>query len=168
MPANILTGTSRVPAVIDYLVTAFTAATTLGAATPPVAVYDGPVVTRAPEQLLLWVGLADPDSDGMEVGAESTQEWVGAGSLHRNEYITIPCAAESWSGGTDIRTERLAAFAIVAAAEDVLRRDPTLGGLVLFVNPGATDLELSQNNTPNGAIARVAFKITAKARIGGP
>jgi hypothetical protein len=168
LPVNILTGTSRVPAVVDYLVAAFTAATTLGGASPPVAVYDGPVATRAPEQLLLWVGLGDPDSGGMEVGAESTQEWVGAGSVHRNEHITVHCAAESWSGGTDVRTERLAAFAIVAAVEDILRRDASLGGLVLFVNPGVTDLELSQNNTNTGAIARVAFTITAKARIGGP
>lgn len=168
VPANILTGTSRVPAVVDYLVTAFTAASTLGAASPPVAVYDGPVTTRAPEQLLLWVGLDDPDSDGMATGAESTQEWVGQGGIHRNEYITVHCAAESWSGGTGIRAERLAAFAIVAAVEDLLRRDASLGGLVLFVDPGVTDLELSQNNTPDGAIARVAFKVTAKARIGGP
>ncbi len=104
----------------------------------------------------------------METGAESTQEWVGAGSTHLNEYLKIYCAAESWSGGTDIRTERLAAYAIAAAVEDLLRRDASLGGLVLFVNPGVTDLELSQNNTPNGAVARVTFAITAKARIGGP
>ncbi len=165
---NLLTGTSRVPDVIDYLVAAFTAAATLGAATPPVAVYDGPIATRAPEQLILWVGLRDPDSEEMETGAESTQEMVGQGGVHRNEHLTIPCAAESWSGGTDIRTERLAAYAIVAAVEDLLRRDASLGGLVLFVDPGVTDSELTQNNTNTGAIARVAFNITAKARIGGP
>ena len=40
-----MTTTSRVPATIDYLVAAFTAASTLGAASPPVAVYDGPFLT---------------------------------------------------------------------------------------------------------------------------
>ena len=37
--------TSRIGPLIDYLVNAFTAATTLGAATPPVLIFDGPVVT---------------------------------------------------------------------------------------------------------------------------
>ena len=37
--------TSRVPALIDYLVAEFTTAATLGAATPPVLVFDGQAVT---------------------------------------------------------------------------------------------------------------------------
>jgi hypothetical protein len=41
------------------------------------------------------------------------------------------------------------------------------GGNVLFPAPGITGGVLSQNNTKEGAIARVAFDLTFKSRIGG-
>lgn len=165
---NILTGTSRIPATIDYLVGIFTASTSLGAATPPVAIYDGPTVTRAPDQLILWVGLEDPDSAGLAAMAEGTQEWVGPGSRARNEMFSISCCAVAWSGGMDVRTARLTAAAILAAVEDLLRRDANLGGNVLFVAPGVTSTRWSQNNSSDGAVCQVMFEIACKARIGGP
>lgn len=159
--------TSCVPAVIDYLVSTFQAASTLGAATPPVAVYDGPVTTAAPAQLVLWVGINDPDSVAAPIGAESQQEWVGVGARQRNEYITVNCVAEAWAGGTDVRTMRLAAYGIVAAVETLLQADPTLGGLVIFTDNTMPQRQLRQNNTADGQVARIMFTIKAKARIGG-
>lgn len=162
-----MTTTTRVPAVIDYLVNTFTAAATIGAATPPVAVYDGPVTTGAPSQLVLWVGLQDPDAVTAPVGAESQEEWVGLGARQRNEYLTVHCVAEAWAGGTDVRSVRVAAYDIVAAVEVILQADPTLGGLVLFTDPTMPQRQLRQNNTEAGQLARVYFQIKAKARIGG-
>ena len=159
--------TTAVPDVLDYLVATFTAAPTIGAATPPVAVYDGPVTTGEPNQLVLWVGLNDPDSIAAPIGAESQQEWVGVGARQRNEYVTVHCVAEAWAGTTDVKSIRDDAYRIVAAVEVLLHADPTLGGLVLFTDNTMPQYQLRQNNTANGQLARVAFSIKAKARIGG-
>lgn len=157
--------TSRVPALIDYLVATFTAASTLGAAVPPVAVYDGPQTTLAPAQLVLWVGLDDPDTDQVAPSAAAfEQEWAGLGKQARNEVSTIHCVAEAWTGADDIKGTRAAAFAILAAVEDVVRTDP-FSGLALFPDPGVTGGELRQNNTERGSQARVSFQIAFKSRL---
>ena len=160
-----MTLTSRIPAVIDYLVTTFTAAATLGAATPPVAVYDGPVVTDAPSQLNLWVGMDDPDSEEAPIGAESESEWGALGALARNEQITVHCVAEAWSGPTDVAAIRTSAFGIVAAVETLLRADVSLGGTLPSGWCEVTGLQLRQNNVETGAVARVSFQINCRARI---
>jgi len=159
--------TTVVPAVLDYLVSTFQADPNIGAASPPVAVYDGPVTTAAPGQLVLWVGLSDPDSVAAPLGAESQQQWVGIGAKTRDEFVTIYCVAEAWTGATDVRTVRLSAYGIVAAVEQILAADPTLGGNVLFTDNTMPQRQLRQNNTTAGQLARVMFTIKAKARIGG-
>src|SRR5882724_3429008 len=113
------TVTSRVPALLDYLVTLFTNAATLGAAADPakVTVYDGPPTTDLDPFLKLFVGWTDPDSDSSESGAESQQEWAALGRMARNETVTIHCCAEAWSGVDDAHTVRVACTGITAAAE---------------------------------------------------
>jgi hypothetical protein len=163
-----MTVTSRIPALIDYLVALFTSAATLGQATPPVTVYDGPATTGLDAPLKLFIGLADPDSDAAEPAADSTQEWAALGRLGRNETITIHCCAEAWAGTDDLKTVRVAVTGIVAAVEAVLQADTTqFGGNVLFPDPGITGLALLQNNTQTGAVAREAFDLVFKSRIGG-
>jgi hypothetical protein len=162
--------TSRVPALIDYLVTLFTTASTLGAAPAPntVTVYDGPPTTALDAQLALYVGLSDPDNEAAEVAADFTQEWGALGRLGRNETTTIHCCAEAWAGTDDMKTVRLSVTALTAAVEAVLQSDSTqFGGNVLFPKPGFAAGALSQNNTDRGAIARVAFDLIFQSRIGG-
>lgn len=160
--------TSRLPALLDYLVALFTTATTLGQATPPVTIYDGPPTSEADPGLALFVGLSDPDNTAAEDAGDITQEWAALGRLARNETTVIHCCAQAWSGSDTISTVRIAATGIVAAVETVLQADTTsFGGNVLFPDPGITAGVLSQNNTTTGAIARMSFDITFKSRIGG-
>lgn len=162
--------TSRVPQVIDYLFATFTAAATLGAAAPPgtVAVYDGPAVTDATAQLVLWVGLDDPGGTGPANAGSSAQTWAGLGHQARNEQLTIYCAAEAWNGTDDFRSNRAAVYAITSAVEDIVRNDSSLGGLVSTPgNAAVTAMNLIQSATDRGALARVVFEITASPRIGG-
>lgn len=148
---------SRVPSVLDYLVATFTAAATLGAATPPVTVYDGPATTGDSERLVLWVGLDDPDGAGAPLAAESTRQWAGLGG--QSESIVVYCAAEAWSGESSVSAYRTAAYAIVAAVEALVRADATgFGGNEMVANPGVTGAQLRQNNA-SGAQARVTFQI---------
>lgn len=163
-----MTVTSRIPAVIDYLVTTFTASSTLGAATPPVKVYDGPQTIESSDPLVLWVGLDDPDAAGGRRAGDSQMSWAALGRQGKNEQLSIYCAADAWYGTDDIRTARVAAYGITAAVETLIQADATLGGTV--VTPGnaiVTNTQLLQDNTNRGALARVTFEITAQARIGG-
>jgi hypothetical protein len=153
---------SRVPSVLDYLVATFTAAPSLGAATSPVAVYDGPVVTETPAQLILWVGLDDPDADGAVVAAESVREWAGLGG--QSELITVHCAAAAWSGNDPVSAMRAAAYSIVAAVETLVRADTSgFGGNAMLADPGVTASVLSQDTSPTGTQAVVSFQIVLKA-----
>ncbi len=163
-----MTVTSRVPALIGYLVDLFTADATIGAATPPVTVYDGPATTGLDPPLKLFIGLTDPDNPAAEPAADSQQSWAALGRRGRDEQVTIHCVAEAWSGTDDIRTLRLAVYAIVAAIETLMQADTTqFGGNVLFPDPGLTTMALLQNNTTTGAIARVTFDLIFKSRVGG-
>lgn len=160
--------TSRVGPLIDYLVNLFTNDPTLGAATPPVTVYDGPATTLLDAPLKLFVGLADPDNDAAEAAAESVQTWAAIGRLARDETVTIHCVAEAWSGVDTIQPIRAAVAGITGAVEALMQADTTqFGGLVLFPDPGFTGGALSQNNTSTGVIARQVFDLTFRCRIGG-
>lgn len=162
------TVTSRVPALIDYLVALFTGAATLGQATPPVTVYDGPATTALDAPLALWVGLTDPDNDGAQAAADFTQEWAAIGRLGRNEATVIHCCAQAWAGTDDLKTVRVAVTGIVAAVEVLMQSDSTqFGGNVLYPAPGLAAGSLVQNNTDRGAIARVPFDLVFRSRIGG-
>ena len=155
---------SKVPALIDYLVSLFTNAATLGGAAPPVTVYDGPPTTGLDAPLKLYVGLTDPDADTAEAAAAFTQGRSDLGYLTRDEVSEIHCAAEAWAGTDDMPTVRVAAFGIVAAVETLVRADATsFGGNAQLAAPGVTNGELLQNNTTTGAVARVTFSIMFKS-----
>lgn len=160
--------TSRIPAAIDYLVTTFQAAATLGLATPPVTVLDGTVVTADAGPLALWVGTGDINpSSGAPQSASSRQAWQpGMGRTNRAEQITIYCTAQASSGSDDVRTLRVAAAAIVAAAEALVSADPSLGGTL----PGCKDAVVAtadwrQGPTPRGMGVQVMFTIDASAIV---
>lgn len=157
-------GSSRVPALIDYLVALFAGAGSLGEAPAPntVTVFDGPATTELDPFLKLYVGLQDPDADTVQVAASLTQSRADMGNATRSEQIVVFCVAEAWSGDDTISAVRHSVFGIVAAVEALVRADNTVGGLG-FQAPGVTAGDLQQNNTARGAIARVPFTITVKS-----
>ena len=152
--------TTKVPALIDSLVNAFTTAATLGQATPPVTVYDGPPTTGLDAPLKLYVGLTDPDNEGIEPAATFRQTRDDLGSNTRTEFPDIHCCAEAWSGTDDMSTVRHAVAAIVAAVETIIRSDATNFGGLGQATPGLASGDLLQNNTTTGAIARIPFTIS--------
>lgn len=153
---------SKVPALIDYLVNLFTAAAALGAAAAPntVTVYDGPPTTALDAPLKLYVGLTDPDNEGIEAAATFTQSRADLDSATRTELPDIHCCAEAWSGTDDMRTVRLAVFGITAAVEALIRGDTTSFGGNGQATPGFSQAQLLQNNTAAGAFARIPFTIS--------
>ena len=151
--------TSRVPALLDYLVALFAGDPTLGAASPPVTVYDGPATTALDPGLKLFVGLTDPDADTIEEAAAWSQVRIDMGT-GRREDITIRCAAEAWSGDDTISGVRHSAQNIVAAVTALVRADVSaFGGNASYVPAAAASYSLTQNNTSVGAIARISFDL---------
>ena len=158
--------TSRVPALIDYLVNAFSNAATLGLATPPVTVFDGPATTADPAPLALHVGLDDALSEGPPTSATAEQIRQGLANK-RQETIAIHCAAVAWAGTDDLRAVRTSAFAILAAAEDIVRLNADhFGGNAGAALPGVSGITLQQSNTQQGALAQVMFTVTFVSFIG--
>lgn len=163
-----MTVTSRLPALIDYLVTLFSGDPTLGTASPPVTIFDGTVTTMADSPLKLSVGLSDPDSTGPDPAGESQQSWAAMGRRARDEDVTLHCVAEAWSGADDVKGARAAVYGIVSAVEVLCQADTTqFGGNALYPNPGLTSAALLQDDTTRGQYAQVRFDLVFKSRIGG-
>ena len=161
--------TSRLPVLVDYFITLFTNASTLGAATPAVQVLDGPFTTMQDNGLKLFVGWTDPDDvtpSGQPAG-ESQQSWGALGRLGRNEIVTIHCCAEAWGGGPDIKSMRAACTGITAAVEALMQSDTTqFGGNVLMPYPGLTNVSQPQSNAEGNRV-RQSFDLIFWCRIGG-
>lgn len=151
--------TSVIPAVIDYLVTHAT--TALSASS--VIVYDGFGTSDEPGDFLM-IGVDDPESVNTAFSADSVQQWAHANYTARDEEGDVTCAALSWNGDCDQKAARDAVFAITAALENLLRADPTLAGAVLWSSYG-TSTQLTQNQSNDGAMSLVVFKVHFRARI---
>jgi hypothetical protein len=155
--------TSRVAAIIDYLVAKFQAAGALSA----VSVYDGPFTPEEDAELILWVGVDDPaaaqQAGGPVTAADSRQAKAGL-AQKRDETVTVYCAAGAWSGD-DMSTARAAAYSIVAAVEDLIRGD-TASPAGAYIQPGVTVASLQQEATTTAARARVVFQIVYSPLIG--
>lgn len=158
---------SHLAATIDYLVSAFTVAATIGQAPVPVAVYDGPAASDDTAQLQLFVGLDNPgveqDNSGQVAGSGQIT-WAGIGPRARYEEFVVPCAAVAWNGDSDVRAARLQVLGIVNAVDAlIVPGDVDLGGNVLFVQ--SLSYELRQDSYDDGAVAWALLGIACKARL---
>ena len=152
--------TSVVPAVIDALVALADAALT------GVTVHDAFGVSSDPGDYLM-VGVQDPNDTGVAVSAESSQSFPHVGYRTREEVGGVWCTALSWNGDADQKAARDAVYATVAAVEDLLRDDPTLGlaATSFFVAEFGSTSTLRQDQDKHGASAEVSFQVAFKARI---
>jgi hypothetical protein len=155
-----MTTISVVPALLGTLVSS------LAAALPTRAVFDGPGVTDESVPDYLLIGVADPDADSPDDAVETNIEWAGLGQTSRYEYITVRCVAVSWSGDTDVKAVRDRAYASFAAVEQTLTADPSLGDIARFGGLAASHA-LRQNIDADGAVAWVLFALQFTARLSG-
>lgn len=142
---------SRVPDVMDALVTAWRQAPELGR----VAVQDGPFVDQSPSQQVLCVGWTGGDD---ETSVEGTVQQEGLARSPDREQITVRCAAAVLVGTTDATSARRAAYELMAVAGDVIAVDRTLGLTGLRASIGTH--QMTWNQTKNGVQATVVFEVT--------
>ncbi len=153
-----MANSSRVPALIEALVTQLDAAL-------DVDVFDGPAFGDDARASWLEIGVDDPELSGGSglTAASSRMSWAGLGARSRNEEITILCAAWAWTGEDAVSVPRASAYALLAQVEAIIFADPTLGGVALFGI--ASETTLRQGLSSKGATAAVLFQVEAKARL---
>src|SRR5260370_550739 len=120
--------TSRLPALIHYLLTLFPPHPPLTAANPQVTIFDGPPPPPLDAPLKLYVGLSAPDNTAAEPAGDTVQQWASLGRRARDETVTVHFCAEAWSGSDAIQAVRLSATGIVAAVATLLQADTTQFG----------------------------------------
>ena len=175
--------TEYIPQVINYLLAQAASSTSLGAAPVPVTVIDGQPVTQdvlvVNETGLtqrLWVGSSGYVQSGQTDAAAMSHQgfaFINQGRT-RDDDIDIACAAEAIAGDSVMAEARAGAFAVLAAVELMLRGAPgtspaspgdtTMGGLVYW-SEVTGPIELMQEQSSQGSIALVKFRVTAFVRL---
>lgn len=143
--------TTRVPAVVDALIAAFTEAL------PNAQVVDGP---RTAQELADDVVIVGQFSDAGSVRSTQVRQ-QGLGSRPQ-ETFTVQCVLSSWSGTPGMRARRVRAGEMLAAVDTALRADMTLGGVADNVTLGE-NIEWLQDQTNSGPVCEVAFEVTGRA-----
>lgn len=153
---------SRIPQVIDAVLAA--CATVQATTLAGVTVYDGPPAVQPPAAgKILVIGGDWVPSDQSRAAASATQE-ASMGNRSRNETISIACQCRAGSGDTTMATQRTDAFGIVAAVEQLLVADPTLGGLT-YSDAKVGSVDEVRQIQQSGAGCVVSFTITATALL---
>jgi hypothetical protein len=151
-----MTYASSVPAVIAALVTAFRTSASLGLAGVPVR--DGPELTQESGLEAVAVGYTGDQNEDVVTGAASPE---GLAVLPDRERYAVTCTVEVTDPGSDITAARARAYQLHAACGAAIAVDHTLGKVVLRASLGIGSLQ--QQQTSNGALARVVFPVNIDA-----
>jgi hypothetical protein len=127
-----------------------------------VRVADGPQVDSDPSTEWLFVGYDGAVASEFVEGVVIEQDMMTF-ARGKQEKAEVKCAAVVVSGDSNIVPVRQRALAITSAAEDAVRADMTLNGLVqhAFVS-GVTYIP---SQTDAGAKVRVVFTVTYQAQF---
>jgi len=162
--------TSTIPAAIDYLVSAATAAF------PAALVLDGGPKSTDQQSFQDIVAIGwDGDEQMATPATEGDQDFASINrALTRNEDYRIVCSILHWDGGDSYKHARDGVFGMLATFEKLLRGyppngtgDTSLGGAVLWSHiAGGYSLSYTPASS-NGVAAYLIFHITCRARLTG-
>ena len=127
-----------------------------------VQVVDGPQVNSDASDDWLFVAFNGDLPDEANEAATADQSLM-AFARTKQEPGEVTCAAVSRRGDTNIPAARARAYTIVSAAEDLLRTDMQLGGLVMHAYVSGD--RYSPVQTGQGAKVRIVFTVTYLAQL---
>jgi hypothetical protein len=127
-----------------------------------VQVVDGPQANSDASDDWLFVAFDGDLPDEGNEAVDATQDLM-AFLKTKQEDAEVTCAVVSRRGDTDIPAARARAYDIVSDAEDLLRADMQLGGLVMHAFVSAH--QYIPIVTQGGAKVRVVFTVTYKAQL---
>lgn len=148
-----MTWQSRVPAVLDALVSIWSAAPGLGD-----IVQDGPIPLQGAGTEVLTVGY-DGGQEGISV--DGALEFASLCPEPQREAFTVVCLIAVLNGSGDVRAARVRAYELLSAASAAVTADITLGGVV--IEAGVTSQSLRQLQADNGALVKLGFSIACDA-----
>lgn len=148
-----MTWASRVPAVLDALVSVWAAAPELAD-----LVRDGPLPVESADLEVLSVGHNDDDTGASTDGLVSPE---GFGVEPNREQFSVTCLISVVDGANNVRAARIRAFDLLSAAAAAVTADTTLGGVVMQAS--VQQLSLNQLQTNGGAEARLVFSVFCDA-----
>jgi hypothetical protein len=132
------------------------------AALTGINVVDGPQVTSDASSDWLFVGFNGDVPDEYNEGAAGLQSLMAFARV-KGDDGQVTCAVVSRSGNADITATRARANGFLATAEDAVRADMSLGGLVM--SAFVSDYRYSPVQTQQGAKVRLVFTVTYKAQL---
>lgn len=127
-----------------------------------VPVYDGPDLSANNDEVFLTVGYDPISNDGD--AADTTQDYKQIGGGRKEEVGTIRSTIAAWSGDSDTTERRRRVAEILSAAEDAIRQNISLDGLVLWANFGPR-ITLNQMLVEKGNQVYARFDVTYTGRI---
>lgn len=155
---------TRVPEVIDHLVSTFTAAVT--GDPESVLVVDGPAGTNLNNgRPLLLVGSRGLDEDDQDA-VTSSQDWRYTGSRRRTETVTVVCSLWVTGGETDMAARRERAYTLLDLLAESLRSSMdalSVAGRVTEL--GITEVGHRSTQSSRGAEIALTFTVTANAIV---
>jgi len=147
---------------VDAVCLALTALWQGTAGLSTVQVVDSAQVNADPSTEWLFVGHDGSEAiEGYEV-ISAQQTWLSFNRV-KQENAEVTCAFIVIDGGTDIPALRARAGGYLSAAEDAVRADPMLGGLVMVSS--VTSLRYMPVITTAGAKVRLVFTVTYQAQL---
>jgi hypothetical protein len=150
--------TSTVPAAVSYLIAQLQATSVV---TNPIsgfaiAVYRGAPLMSAPVDEAFVIQSASRTTQRFEMV-------VGGGTGYLREDFTIPLEIVVFRGGDDVGTVEARAWALLSAAESMIRADLTLGGTVLEAWPESSSMvsewALNEEDLPIGRRASITCNV---------
>lgn len=125
-------------------------------------VVDGPQANSDAANEWLFVGF---DGDAPDEGNEAVnaEQDLMAFLKTKQETAEVTCAIVVRSGGIELTTVRARAYDLLSAAEDALRSDMQLGGLVMHAY--VSEHQYIPVLTQSGCKARVVFTVTYLAQL---
>lgn len=149
--------TTALPNLIDAVVTALKAASSLSGVT----IYDGIEIDSSDPTSWISVG-HDGSEDGEVVAANVRNEYKALGAKSMFEDGTLNCTLSAWTGETNLSVCRNSAYTLLNAIDTVIRIDPSFGGVVLY--SGLENHSPTYLQTNQGAAVQINFTIFYRAR----
>lgn len=145
------------PAVKAYLMTALAARTELTGSTPPAELsYDVPGTFLADDVVV--VGDVDVSFAPLQMVGSGGAGWL-------DEHYTVDVVVDVVRGADDAQGAFQRAATLAAAAIDIVRQDPSLGGLVIQAAPSRLTFESNWQEDGKGRQTTAVLSIAVHARL---
>lgn len=151
---------STAPAVMAYLVAQLKAAPEMPATLlgdPVLVSYGIPGTYNTPAAIAVGTRIIGTNRMEQLVGSG------GAGWLYENYQLEV--MTEAFLGGDDPQSVEQAAFSLWQLVSDVVRDDPSLGGLVVVAYPARWESQSSWDPNHKGRVCQITAEIDVEAQL---